>query len=241
MPAEFKSISASIQLESHTIHKFLENEGGKLVGAYKKIGTLFLLTSSEAPLYSKVETWYKELNEWLQSELSNFNVQKERYIENSELDEVPEVTTPDSYKFEFEITHPRLWDLINFAKKIDSSINDIENMWLAGMINDEARTNAVNRVINIPRKLTAKIDKVTAVGKDRKGGPFKASQFVSILRGGLELYIDDKAIEEENRRIKSSLDKKPSKSPKNKTSETSKEEHKTADVESPKSTDSKAA
>lgn len=202
MSIRHKTIVSSINLQSHIVHSFLDSEGERLITSYSRIGSLLLLTSSELELHGKISVWQSELLDLLKGEAVKLSVQRNKYTEELPNYEELAVLTPDTFVFEASISHPCLWALIDAIKKIDSEASEIENLWLAGFIDDEARYICRNRVVNILRSFNSRIERATSPGKNRNGGRFTAVQLIQMLRGGLELYVDDNAITQEIARYK---------------------------------------
>lgn len=202
MSIRHKTIVTPIKLQSHIVHSFLESEGERLISSYSRIGSLLLLTSSELELHRKVSTWQSKLLELLKGEAFKLGAQKKKYTEELPSYEEPVVMTPEDFVFEAPISHPCLWPLIDSIKKVDFEASEIENLWLAGFIDDEARYICRNRIVNIFRSFNSRIERATSPGKNRKGGRFTAVQLIQMLRGGFELYVDDNAITQEIARYK---------------------------------------
>ena len=112
-------------------------------------------------------------------------------MENAGLEESPEVMTPSSYESSVPVCYPVTWKLLNLIQTLDNEIAELENLWLTGFVTDLGRHENSNRAIGLLRKLVAKISNATSPGKDRSGGRFKSTQLISLIRGGLELYVDD--------------------------------------------------
>tara|TARA_R110002051_G_scaffold6931_2_gene32742 strand:- start:1348 stop:2046 length:699 start_codon:yes stop_codon:yes gene_type:complete len=202
MSIRHKTIVSPVNLQSHTVHSYLESEGERLISSYSRIGSLLLLTSSELELNAKITAWQSELLNLLTSEAVKLSIQKKKYTEELPNYKELEVLTPDTFVFDVSISHPCLWALIDAIKKIDSEANEIENLWLAGFIDDEARYICRNRIVNILRSFNSRIERATSPGKNRNGGRFTSVQLIQMLRGGLELYVDDNAITQEIARYK---------------------------------------
>lgn len=197
-----KTFVTNIQFKSHTIHNFWKNEGDRTLNIYERIGSLLMLTTTENELYSKVSAWESELADWFNQEIESIQKQKEAFMENAGLEESPEVMTPSSYESSVPVCYPVTWKLLNLIQTLDNEIAELENLWLTGFVTDLGRHENSNRAIGLLRKLVAKISNATSPGKDRSGGRFKSTQLISLIRGGLELYVDDSLILKQNEEIK---------------------------------------
>lgn len=205
-----KTIEHKISFESHTVYSFWKNEGDRLRNTYERLGSLLMLTTTEPDIYGKVASWEAQLLNWLNTECNKLKEQKDAFVSNAGLEEVPAVETPSSYSETIQICYPSIWKLMKAIKEIDLQISEVENLWIVGVVDDLARHQTSNRVVNILRKFKAKIENATSPGRGRDGGRFKAPQLISLIRGGLELYVDDKDIQNELNRLKESMQTKPS-------------------------------
>lgn len=200
-----KTIEHKINFESHTVYSFWKNEGDRLRNTYERLGSLLMLTTTEPEIYGKVASWETMLLDWLASECKKLKEQKDAFVSNAGLEEVPAVETPSSYSENIQICYPSIWKLMKAIKEIDLQISEVENLWIAGVVDDLARHQTSNRVVNILRKFKAKIENATSPGRGREGGRFKAPQLISLIRGGLELYVEDKDIQNELNRLKETM------------------------------------
>lgn len=196
---KFKTIKSQVNFLSHFIFNFLENEGDKIEAAYHRLGIIVMLTSADKELNPKVTEWKEGLNECVTTDIEEMRQHKQAYLDNLSDIKIPEVLTPEHYQYTFSIQHPVMWKLIEILKELDAEISEIENLWLAGMIPDDGRLTSINRATEIIRTNSNKIYKATSPGKGRNGR-FNVGQFLGLLRGGLELYINDEDLEKLSKR-----------------------------------------
>ncbi len=199
-----KTIMVKVDFDSHTLHSFMDYEGARLCSAYERVGSLLLLTSSEKEIYKKVSDWQKALHDWLDVQIDSLRKQKEKFVETSHADDSNVILTPSTYNTSINLTHPCMWVLINAIQQVDAEASEIENLWLTGKIDDAARFDSVNRIVNFLRAFNGRIERATAPGKSRSGGHFKAAQLIKMIRGGFELYVNDDDIQKEIERFFSS-------------------------------------
>lgn len=197
-----KAMPSKLNFLSHTAFSFWQNEGENYLSIYDRLGSLLMLTVRENEIYQKAAKWQDSLLDWFSTEINSLTAQKEAFLKNAGIEETPEVITPQHYHADILITYPSSWRLIEKIKLLDRQVSDIENMWLAGIVDDNSRHNISSRAINLLRKLRAKIEHVTAPGNsNRRNGHFKTTQLIALIRGGMELYIDDADIARERKKI----------------------------------------
>lgn len=215
---KFKTIEKTVHFDSHFCIEYLNNEGAKLEDSFHRLGLIVMLTSTDKKICSKVLEWKNKLKNILDDEVSSLSKMKQIVLDKNESLKLPEVSTPDSYSYTFSIQHPIAWGMIDTLKTIDLEVAEIENLWLAGVVSDEEKSSFSSKARNILRVHSSKIFKATSPGK-RNGGRFNVGQFLTLLRGGLELYVDEKDLDElvKNKQLKNSESTKVSstKGPKN--------------------------
>lgn len=187
---KFKTIQKIEKIESHFMIEFLKNEGSKTEDAFHRLGLIIMLTSSDDAITKKVMVWRDQLQNILESDIEGVKKSKEKILKDNPNVKIPEVITPESYNYTFNIQHPIMWKMIDALKNIDSEISEIENLWLSGLVDDQQRQSAIVNARTILRINTGKIFKATSPGKDTNGR-FNIGQFLSLLRGGLELYVEE--------------------------------------------------
>ena len=174
-----KAITYKLKLNSEQLFQFLEKEGGKSVGALERVGSLFRMLTKEEGLTESVQKWINEIFTEAEEELGALLAQKEEVANLCDMSAF-EVSTPD-LEFDVVITHPSIWKLINLIKQIDNELSEMENMYLAGFVENAELDQAKMQSLAIVRRVIHKIFKGTAPGK-REGGPFSPIKFVLILK-----------------------------------------------------------
>ena len=190
----FKTIMQEVQFDSHFCLEYLNNEGDKVIDAFHRLGLIVMLTTTDKKIHSRVVEWRDKLKGLLDKDVASLSEEKNNLLSKNESLKLPEVSTPDSYSYVFNIQHPIIWTLIDVLKNIDLELSETENLWLAGVISDEEKTRLSSKARNILRIHSSKIFKATSPGK-RSGGRFNVGQFLNLLRGGLELYVDEKELD----------------------------------------------
>lgn len=170
----------TIQFRSKNLFEYMNEDGGKAIGALTRIGSLLLMVSKDEKLNGPLSNWFDSIFISTEQEIEKIESQKNVFAQMLEFD-MPPMHIPKEYVYEVEIHHPTAWKLINLIKKVDVVLDEMEALWFAGVVTQPELDQAKTQSLAVIRKTIQSIFEVTAPGK-REGGPFSPQRFIQVMR-----------------------------------------------------------
>jgi len=182
---EMKTIEVTLKFKSDMMNNYLMNNTRSILIAFERLAQIYRLTSDSKKAYEHVRDWQLGNMQICQTQLDELIVQRETIQKQMELQTIaPNI--PDSYEVIFEFSHPVGLQVYNLMQSVDSELDEIELIFLAGGIDDLEYQSAKQQAMSILRGCIDRIYKATSPGK-REGGEFDTKRFVQMLREGYQM------------------------------------------------------
>lgn len=177
-----KTIKRTINYKSDHIHAFLSRNEQKLLNAFERLGAILRMAKSSNSAYLKINDWHTNINlAAAQLQLDALQEQRLAREKGLQLEGDFEISTPNDYKIEFEVSHPVGHTITQLLSGVDKELDEIERIFLFGALDDLEYEQACKQASAILTGVTDRIMKVTSPGK-RDGGQFNPRYYLEFLR-----------------------------------------------------------
>lgn len=190
LSGKVKTMLLSIEYKSDILHSYLSSNQQTMLSAYERLGALLKMLSKEPQLLNEVNEWHKSNTLIASTQLETIELTREA-IDKDFDGELPSFNIPESYNAKFEASHPVVHTMMATLRAIDSELSSIENLYLAGAVDDEQFSDIRKESMTVIRGLVDRIYKATSPGKDREKGRFSAKDLAEWLRQGNKLATVD--------------------------------------------------
>lgn len=185
-----KTIVLPLDYASDIIHEYLRLNQSTMLSGYERLAALLRMLSREKDLVTQVNDWIGKNTQIAQTQLVELQAQRSALEEEAELADVPEIKTPDTYKTTFEASHPVATKMVAIARAVDAELVACENLYFAGVIDDNEYALLRDQATTIIRGSVDRIFKATKPG-NREGGRFNPADLAKWIREGNRLMFTD--------------------------------------------------
>ncbi|AWK84659.1 hypothetical protein [Photobacterium damselae] len=175
-----KAMPYALNAKSTTVLDYLNRNGGRATGAFQRIAALSQLTQLHSETRTRLKEWFDCRLALSQGEITKY----EAMVVSCKEDVVIEplgIVVPESFTYTIEVTHPIFWRCIGIIEAVDRNVAEFENMWIAGLIDDDVMMESRRNGLTIITDLVTSIYQITNASRDRKGGLYSPVDFKEIM------------------------------------------------------------
>ena len=175
-----KALPYDMLAKSNAVLDYLKRNGGRAVGAFQRIAALSQLVQNNSNIRNR-------LTEWLNCRLAISQedvVAFESLVTALKTDVIIDplrIVIPETFTYQIDVTHPVFWRFIGLIEAVDRNIAEIENMWIAGLIDDESMMKSVNSALDIIGDLVKDVYQITAASRTHRNGLYSVNDFKLIM------------------------------------------------------------
>lgn len=177
-----KAIQTVINLKSATIAERVVSTMERFKVSTSRVAGLYVLTTSNTEIRDRLESWFS--GEIAEVERRCELLNKMRELEVQELGGKAanyDILTPELYSVNIEVEHPVFWRVINAIKSIDTATSSIENMWLAGEVDDKTNQHARGVAFRAYTHFLGRLRYVATKSANRAGGIYDLAEYEEIM------------------------------------------------------------
>lgn len=175
-----KALPYDILAKSNTVLDYLNRNGGRAVGAFQRIAALNQLTQRNNDIRTRLTEWLNCRLTLSQEEVAAFEAKAISFKADVVIEPIS-VVVPETFTYRIDVTHPIFWRFIGIFEAVDRNIAEFENMWIAGLIDDESMIQSRNDSLTIITDLVASIYQITNASRDREGGLYDTNDYKAIM------------------------------------------------------------
>ncbi|ALU46145.1 hypothetical protein [Pseudoalteromonas rubra] len=178
---KMKTLVTQISYKSDLLHQFLSKNEIRMLNAFERLGAIFRIARTNPAAYDKIRSWHYDVNLLIaRTQLDTLQELRAQKQAQAHFDGHFELNRPECYEVIFEVSHPVGITIPQLIKEVDAEIDEIETLFMFGMIDDTEYAAACKQASVIISGVVDRLNKVTAPGK-REGGSFSPRHFVEIL------------------------------------------------------------
>lgn len=186
-----KTLKLPLQYKSNIMHEYIQMNQSKMLDAYERLAALLRLVSTAPDLHAHVKYWIGKNVEIADAQLTELATQRQLILEQVGDIAVPQIVVPESYKTEFEASHPIANTMVATLQKVDAELDECEKLYLSNLIDDLEYRQLFNQATGVIRGMVDRIFKATTPGKRQDGGRFNPAQLAAWLREGNKMIFAD--------------------------------------------------
>jgi hypothetical protein len=186
-----KTILLGFEYRSDILHEYLQMNQATMLSAYERLAALLRMVSNDKPSIDHVTAWINQNVTICSEQVKELQAQREAIIADSGFEDINLIiNVPDNYKTTFEASHPIAHKMLAILRLVDNELNKSEELFLAGIIEDESYGKFRNQSTTVIRGSVDRIFKATSPGI-RNGGRFAPEQLARWIRDGNKLLFAD--------------------------------------------------
>lgn len=175
-----KALPYDILAQSNTVLDYLNRNGGRAVGAFQRIAALNQLTQRNNDIRSRLTEWLNCQLSLSQEEVVAFEAKANSFKADVVIEPLS-VVVPETFTYRIDVTHPIFWRFIGIFEAVDRNIAEFENMWIAGLIDDDSMVQSQSDGLRIITDLVASIYQITNASRKRAGGLYDTNDYKAIM------------------------------------------------------------
>lgn len=184
-----KTFKVSVQFHSDILFGFMQTKQATMLAAYERLAALKRMLGRDPQLMQQVDNWMATNKEIVVAQIAELTKQREAIVDGKLMTEL-QINVPDTYETTFEASHPVVHKMIEIIEMVDEQLNQSEQVFFAGLMDDISYSKLRNDAIVIIRGSVDRIFKVTSPG-NRSGGRFNAKNLADWMREGNKLAFTD--------------------------------------------------
>lgn len=184
-----KTFNVSVQFHSDILFGFMQTKQATMLAAYERLAALKRMLSRDPKLMQQVDNWMETNKAIVVAQIAELTKQREAIVDGKLVTEL-KINVPDTYETTFEASHPVVHKMIEIIEMVDEQLNQSEQVFFAGLMDDISYSKLRNDAIVIIRGSVDRIFKVTSPG-NRSGGRFNAKNLADWMREGNKLAFTD--------------------------------------------------
>lgn len=186
-----KTFTLKIEYCSDILHEHLQLNQSTMLAAYERLAGLLRLVANDNASYQHVNAWIATNLKLCQAQVETMQAQRDTLSEDC-IDEMEslDITIPDDYHTQFEVSHPIGHKMIAVLKLVDNELSASEELFMAGIIDDASYNSLRTQAQSIIRGSVDRIYKATSPGM-RNGGRFTPQQLAGWIRNGNRMLFSD--------------------------------------------------
>jgi len=186
-----KTLNLELVYGSDILHEYLQMNQSTMLSAYERIAGLMRMVSNDKTAYRHVSTWVNHNVQICQEQVKELQAQREAIVEDLGADDMQiSINVPDDYHTTFEASHPIAHKMLAILLLVDNELNQSEELFLGGLIDDEAYGKLRNQATTIVRGSVDRIFKATTPGM-RNNGRYSPQELAAWIRQGNQLMFAD--------------------------------------------------
>jgi len=186
-----KTLNLELAYGSDILHEYLQMNQSTMLSAYERIAGLMRMVSNDRTSYRHVATWVDHNVQICQEQVKELQAQREAIVEDLGAEDMQiSINVPDDYHTTFEASHPIAHKMLAILRLVDNELNKSEELFLGGLIDDEAYSKLRNQATTIVRGSVDRIFKATTPGI-RSNGRYAPQELASWIRQGNKLMFAD--------------------------------------------------
>ena len=186
-----KTLNLELAYGSDILHEYLQMNQSTMLSAYERIAGLMRMVSNDKASYRHVATWVDHNVQICQEQVKELQSQREAIVEHLGAEDMQiSINVPDDYHTTFEASHPIAHKMLAILRLVDNELNLSEELFLGGLIDDEAYSKLRNQATTIVRGSVDRIFKATTPGI-RSNGRYAPQELASWIRQGNKLMFAD--------------------------------------------------